>query len=249
VTVPGWPIRVFLLSRSSPQCARTVRSSEPRAKRWYGERLMHQLASTSNLTVAMRQTPASAIAMLQPTFDSTWNADAAERFLRRLGPVGLDSEKSVGGGYNRVRPGVGGPPGRVCGHGWNRGECRKIRRSTHLRRSSLRRYSDGNGFWTTQTLDFDESKPHLTPCYVGTCIKLTALVPIARPTAMQQARNSLPTARARAAMMLDSPLRQPDRGRQARRSSTAKIIRQAAWKERCSSGLATAQQTGRQRNR
>jgi hypothetical protein len=60
--------------------------------------------------------------MLQPTFDSTWNADAAERFLRRLGPVGLEGEKSVGGGYNRVRPGVGGPPGGMIGHGWNRAE-------------------------------------------------------------------------------------------------------------------------------
>jgi hypothetical protein len=210
---------------------------------------MHQLVSTSNPTVAMRQTPAFALSQSNSTRTSTSVAMAIAGFPRRLGPVGLDSEKSVGGGYNRVRPPVGGLAGGLFGHGWNGAYRRKIRRSTHLRRCSKRRYSDGNGFWTTQTLDFDESKPHLTPCYVGTCIKLTALVPIARPTAMQQARNSLPTARARAAMMLDSPLRQPDRGRQARRSSTAKIIRQAAWKERCSSGLATAQQTGRQRNR
>jgi hypothetical protein len=159
----------------------------------------------SKLAPRLPQTPASAIAMLQPTFDSTSTADAAERFLRRLGPVGPEGEKSVGGGYNRFRTGVGGLAGRVCGHGWNRAYRRKIRRCNTLRRSGKRRYSDGNGFWTAQTLDFDESKLHLSPYTIGACVESAPLGPCIRPTALQQARNSLPIAHARAALMLDCP--------------------------------------------
>jgi hypothetical protein len=113
------------------------------------------------------QTPFSAIAMLQPTFDSTWNADAAERFLRRLGPVGLDSEKSVGGGYNRVRPPVGGLPGGLIGGCLAGAYRRKIRRRTHLRRSSLRRYSDLVDICCNKCVSIDASNLHLTPYHMG----------------------------------------------------------------------------------
>jgi hypothetical protein len=168
------------------------------------------------------QTPAFAIAMLQPTFDSTWNADAAERFLRRLGPVGLDSEKSVGGVHNKVRPGVGGLPGRVCGHGWNRADRRKIRRSNTLRRCSLRRYSDLVDICCNKCVSIDASSIHLTPCTIGAYVESAPLGPCIRPTALQHGLNSLPTARARTAMMLDSPLRLPDSERHARRCTSAR---------------------------
>jgi hypothetical protein len=92
---------------------------------------------------------------------------AAERFLRRLGPVGLDSEKSVGGVHNRVRPPVGGLAGGLLGHGWNGRDRRKIRRSTHLRRCTLRRYSDLVDICCNKCVSIDASSIHLTPCTIG----------------------------------------------------------------------------------